>query len=27
MEQLFEYLGDEVYEACYAVVMDCKQAA
>lgn len=27
MAQLFEYLGDDVYEACYAVVMDCKQAA
>jgi hypothetical protein len=26
MEQLFEFLGDEVYEACYAVVMDRKQA-
>jgi hypothetical protein len=27
MEQLFEYLGDDVYEACYAVVMNGKQTA
>ena len=27
MEQLFGYLGDEVYEACYAVVINSKQAA
>jgi len=27
MAQLFDYLGDQVYEACYTVLMGCKQAA